>query len=679
MPELYVDLSKDSFEDSASMCGLGEWVLGNVKEWREHYESNYRDKHDEYYRLWRGVWAEEDKTRQTERSRLIAPSLQQAVESNVADIEEATFGRGKWFKITDDFMDEDAKDIVMLRRQLGEDFKKAGVVPDLMETALIAAVFGTGIIEMDIGETVEQKIATREAMQGALTTFGVETKDRVLVKGTPTMPRNFVIDPNATCIEDAFGCATDRFVSVHQIIEMQEAGIYRNVDVGTAATDSEIEADKTLASHEGDKVRLIKYYGLVPRDLLEEYGQEEDEEVITLSQDEKSDSRYVEAIVVIANDHILKAEENPYMMQDRPVVAFKWDNVPSQFWGRGVCEKGYNSQKALDAEIRARVDALALTTHPMLAIDANRMPRGAKSQVRPGKNIVTNGNPNEILMPFKFGAVDQITFAQAAELQKMVAQATGAIEASGLPAAMAGGESTAAGMSMALGAVMKRHRRTLTNFQTNCVEKFVQKAAWRYMQFAPEEYPVRDYKFTVDSTLSMVAKEYEVGQMVQLLQTIGADSPAGTILLDAVVETMALSSSEQMLEALKAAREPNPEAQAMAQRNAEAEVAFKEKQTEALEGQAKESKARAIKYLAEAHDIPTQANIEQVKAVADLKRQDDDDGDFERRMRIADMFIKDRETQIKEKEAAARVATPKAPAPQAPAAPAPSPMGEMFE
>ena len=30
-------------------------------EWRHHYEGNYEEKHDEYYRLWRGIWAENDK------------------------------------------------------------------------------------------------------------------------------------------------------------------------------------------------------------------------------------------------------------------------------------------------------------------------------------------------------------------------------------------------------------------------------------------------------------------------------------------------------------------------------------------------------------------------------------------------------------------------------------------
>jgi hypothetical protein len=654
MPEHYVDLATDTTEMEVNgPDALGEWVMAKVQDWRNDYDSNYRQKHDEYYRLWRGIWAGEDKTRQSERSKLIAPALQQAVESNVADLEEATFGRGRWFNITDDVMDEDHKDVVALRKRLQEDFALANVPVDLSEAALIGAVFGTGIIEIDVQEIKHQKPATREAMGRAVVTFGVETEDRVIVKGIPTMPKNFVIDPNATCIEDALGCASDRFVSRHKIVELQEAGVYRNAEIGTSASDLEIEADKTLTSFEHDKIRLVKYYGLVPRHLLEDAMTEEDEEIVSLSGEEAEDSYYVEAIVVLANDGVLlKAEENPFMFQDRPVVAFQWDVVPGKFMGRGVCEKGYNSQKALDAELRARADALALTTAPMLALDATRMPRGAKPQVRPGKNLVTNGNPNEILMPFNFGKLDQITFSQAAELQKMVGQATGAIEASGLPAAAARGEATAAGMSMAMSAVMKRHRRTLMNYQNNMVAAFVKKAAHRYMQYAPELYPSRDYKFSVYSTLGMVAREYEVSQMTQLMQVV--DGPARDVLLDATIETMALSNSEETVAALEQARQPNPEAQQMQMRDAEAEIKFKESQSVALEGQGRESNARAVKYLAEAKAVPQNTKIDQIKAVADLKQQDDDAKDFEQRMRIADLFIKDRETQIKEAESGIR-------------------------
>ena len=175
-------------------------------------------------------------------------------------------------------------------------------------------------------------------------------------------------------------------------------------------------------------------------------------------------------------------------MKDRPVVAFQWDTVPGLFWGRGVCEKGYNSQKALDAEVRARIDALALTIHPMLAMDATRIPRGHKPQVRPGKMLLTNGNPKEVLHQFNFGSVDQITFAQAAELQKMVQQSTGAIDGAAMAATIGSNNKTGA-VSMSLGPIIKRQKRTLVNFQESFWLKFVKKAAWRYMQFRPRELP----------------------------------------------------------------------------------------------------------------------------------------------------------------------------------------------
>ena len=174
-------------------------------------------------------------------------------------------------------------------------------------------------------------------------------------------------------------------------------------------------AGKACMAYHDEKVRLTKYFGLVPRFLLEQaQPMEEGEEVVNLFGEEGSeedDWDLVEAIVVIANEGtLLKAEASPYMMEDRPIIAFSWDTVPGLFWGRGVCEKGYNSQKALDAEIRARIDALAITVHPMLAMDATRIPRGHKPKIAPGKMILTNGNPSEVLQPFNFGQVSQIFF-----------------------------------------------------------------------------------------------------------------------------------------------------------------------------------------------------------------------------------------------------------------------------
>ena len=620
---------------------LEDWVMTKCENWRDYYESNYEAKFEEYYRLWRGQWDPADSERASERSRIISPALQQAVESNVAELEEATFGRGKWFDISDDMNDPDRQDIQYLRKKLTEDFEACKVRKAVAECLINAAVFGTGVGEVVLEEIKEMAPATQPVMGGDLTAVGVNITDRIVVKLKPVLPQNFLIDPVATSVDDAMGVAIDEFVSKHSVELLQEQGVYNEAYIESAAPDTDLEPDQDLTIYNDDKVRLTKYYGLVPRGLLEAEG-----------VDVEDDSMYVEAIVVIANGGVLlKAEANPYMMGDRPVVAFPWDVVPGRFWGRGVCEKGYNSQKALDTELRARIDALGLTIHPMMAIDATRLPRGAKPEVRPGKMILTNGDPREVLQPFNFGQVNQITFAQAASLQQMVQQATGAVDSAGI-AGQVNGEATAAGISMSLGAIIKRHKRTLINFQQSFLLPFVTKAAHRYMQFDPENYPVADYKFNATSTLGIIAREYEVTQLVQLLQTMKQDSPLYPVLIQSIIDNMNLSNRDELIATMQQASQPDPQQQQMAMMAQQAQLEFQQSQTAALSAQAAESQARAQKYAMDTQLAPEELQIEKINAITrNLQAGDQEDKEFERRLKVADALLKEKAIEGKRQNA----------------------------
>jgi hypothetical protein len=635
----------DVYEDDPIViqASVEDWVISKCEDWRDYYESNYEARFEEYYRLWRGQWDPSDSERKSERSRIISPALQQAVESNVAELEEATFGRGKWFDVSDNLGDTERKDVLFLRNKLTEDFEESMVRKAVAECLINAAVFGTGIGEIVIEEVKEMVPATQPIMDGDLQAVGVNIQDKVKVKLRPVLPQNFLIDPVATSVDEALGVCIDEFVSRHQVELLQEQGVYRDEYVGPAAADTDLEPDQDITIYNDDKVRLTKYYGLVPRELLTDALDDESD----LENVEKG--RYVEAVIVIANGGILlKAEANPYMMTDRPVVAFPWDVVPGRFWGRGVCEKGYNSQKALDTELRARIDALSLTIHPMMALDATRLPRGAKPEVRPGKMILTNGDPREVLQPFNFGQVSQITFAQAGALQQMVQQATGAVDSAGI-AGSVNGEATAAGISMSLGAIIKRHKRTLINFQQSFLIPFVKKAAYRYMQFDPETYPVADYKFNASSTLGIIAREYEVTQLVQLLQTMGQESPLYPTLIQSIVDNMNLSNREELIAAMSQAMQPNPQAQQMQMAVQQAQMAFQQSQTAALNAQAQESAARAGKLVAEAQAVPEELEIDKINAITrNLKEGDQDDKEFERRMKVAEVLLKERQLEGKE-------------------------------
>jgi len=614
---------------------LAEWVLSRCNKWRDHYESNYSAKHEEFMRIYRGIWAPEDVMRDSERSKLIAPATAQAVESCVAEVEEATFGRGKLFDIKDDLNDQEPADIAYLKRKLHEDFAAARIRSSVAEVLVNAAVFGTGIGEVVVEEMKEYKPATRPLMEGDMQEVGVNEVYRPIVKINPVQPRNFLIDPNATCVNSAMGCAIDEYVSRHVVEELQESGVYRDdVYVGSAAADEEIEPDPEIDSRPTDRVRLLKYYGKVPRDLLLSEGVSEDEIA------EKG--AYVEAIIVIANEgELLKAIPSPYMCQDRPIVAFQWDIVPSVFWGRGVCEKAYMSQKALDAELRARIDALALTTHPMMAVDATRIPRGHKLEVRPGRMLLTNGSPSDSIMPFKFGQLDQVTFAQGAQLQQMVSQATGAAEAN---AGMVQNDVTAAGMSMTQGAIVKRQKRTLVNFQENFLIPFVRKAAHRYMQFDPENYPVQDYKFVAFSSLGAMAREYEVAQLAQILQMVPPESPAHGAVIKGIIDHLNVTNRDELLAAIEAGNQPNPEAQQMAMAQQQAQMAVLQGQVQLLQAQAAESQSRANKYNTETELAPTELTLK----YSDQNNDGVADKDFERRVKMAELLLREQELRGKQ-------------------------------
>jgi hypothetical protein len=629
---------------------LKGWVLDKVHQWEEHYESNYLQKHKEYDRIMRGIWDIDDRTRQSERSKLISPVSAQAVESAVAEVEEAVFGRGDPIDIRDDLTDADPMDIVQMRAELLEDFRKRQFRRNCGEVLLTAATVGTGIMEMVLDQITEVVPAT-QPIDANTQAIGIEEKERVVIEYRPIHPRNFRIDPAATSVEGALGVAIDEFVPCHQVTQLQEAGIYRkDAVVGVAAWDTNLEADQSIAQTPQEQCRLIKYYGLVPAELLRADEDDGDDPLAEydIERPERDDGEYIEAIVVIdcTSGELLKAEENPFMMRKRPVVAFQWDLVPGSFWGRGIVEKGYNSQKAVDAELRARADALALTAHPMLAVDGTRMPRGMNAKVMPGKTLVTTGNPNEILRPFNFGEVSQITFAQAEALERMHQRATGTLDSGGMQ--NQAGDARSGAMSMALSGVMKRNKRTLINFQEDFLIPLVERAAWMYIQYDPERFPARDYKFTVAATLGIMAREYETGLLSNLLNTTGKDDPAYLPLMTAIVDNMQLSNREQLKQQIQQAAQPDPAAIEAQQRQAQLQEQLLQAQIAAFQAQANESNKRAEKYEFERRAIPIDLENKRIEAVAkQLANGSADDKEFERRWKMAELLLKERGMDLK--------------------------------
>ena len=286
------------------------------------------------------------------------------------------------------------------------------------------------------------------------------------------------------------------------------------------------------------------------------------------------------------------------------------------------------------------VDAVRSDEH--VGAEATRMPRGFKFEVRPGKTMLTNGNPNEILAPFKFGATDAGNMQTAQTFQSMLLQATGTIDSAGMVGQTVQGEAGLSGMSLALSGLIKKNKRTLMNFQEMFLIPFVEKAAWRYMQFAPEAFPAQDWKFIPASTMGMMAREVEQQQFINLLKTLGPSTPLTPIIMMGIVGNSSLSNRTQLTQMLQQMSQPDQQQQQIQQ--AQMQLTFQKAQVDIgeVESRIMLNQAKAQNTAADTQLKPIEAQAKLASA-ASTNLQDNDTKDFEKRLKLAALALKEKD------------------------------------
>jgi hypothetical protein len=639
-----VDLTPDAtpkeyVEPSENEKELISFIVDHCDRWREYRDQNYMDDWLKYERTWRGIWAAEDVNRSSERSRVISPATQQAIETRHAEIIEGIFGQGDFFDISDDINDQNgAIDVEKLKNQLKEDFKQDKIRKSIDQIVLLGEIYGTGIGEVVTGDE-KQFIPMTVPMGGNQSAYGSGEKTRTSVKINPINPKNFLYDPNGVSVDDCMGVAIEKYVGIHKVAAGIAEGKYRNVDISSFYEDESLEETQQSKNFEDNKVLLLTYYGLVPREYL---GKEDVVDLFNES-DTEDYKDMVEAIIVIGNGSLLlKCEESPYMMKDRPVLSYQADTVPGRLMGRGTAEKAFNMQSAVDGSMRSHMDALALTVAPMVGLDASRLPRGAKFEVKPGKAFLTNGTPSEIIFPFKFGTNDGQAMQTSKEFERMMLMATSTVDSAGAPTQVS---RDAGGIDMATATMIKKYKRVLVNFQEDFLIPFVNKAAWRYMQFDPQRYPSIDVKFIPTATLGIIAREYEQKQLAFLIQTLGANSPLTPILMQSVIKNSSLTNREEMLAQLQKAAQPDPQAQQLQQQGIMLDGALKQAQVQ-------KTQAEAAKATAEAQVTPQVAQAKLVAALSNNLTNGNEEGDFQQRAKIADLMLKEKDLHLKAEDIA---------------------------
>jgi hypothetical protein len=282
----------------------------------------------------------------------------------------------------------------------------------------------------------------------------------------------------------------------------------------------------------------------------------------------------------------------------------------------------------------------------MIGLDASRLPRGAKFEVKPGKAFLVNGNPSEILYPFKFGETSLNNLNTAKEFERMLLQATGTMDGQGM---VSQGNRDGAGMSMAVATIIKKYKRTLVNFQEDFLIPFIQKAAFRFMQFDPERYPSVDMKFIPTATLGIIAREYEQQQFISLLQTLGPNTPVLPLILKGILGNSSLSNRFELIAALDQMSQPNPEAQQLQQAQQQLALQAAQAQIAVSTTQAEQNRAEAQKLSVETQLMPQEVQAKVLASATKNLPQGNESNEFDKRVKIAELMLKEADIKNKSK------------------------------
>lgn len=618
---------------ASRLCG---WISTKVNIWEDVRNRGYQRLWGEYWRMWRGKWNEADMNRLSERSKLVAPALAQSIEQTVSEIEEAIFSRREWFDVGDKAKIADELQALILRDQLIDDLDRTNIKDQLMEAVTNGALFGTMIAKVNVFVGHDQK-ATRDPKTYELKSTN---KKRVLVSVESVRPDEFVPDPVGKDVQQMLGCAQRIQRTMHYVLERIEQGIYRKDALGQIfptrrLKNSDIDQEDPQSintTYESEQVDIIEYHGKVPLRFMTALGKKEEKSYLdriletgTPKEDTENltdGGPMVEAIVTIANNGVLlRAMVNPFTLQDRSIVATQFEKVPGRFWGRGVAEKGYNPQKALDAELRARMDALGYISAPMLGVDSGRLPRGFRFEVKPGKVWTTQGPPKDVLQPVQVGDYNTLTFQQTQEMERMVQMGTGSFDtASALKAQSQSGANGASSNSALMGAFVKRSKRSIANISRNFIKPILEKCLWRYMQYDPIRYPT-DFDLEIKTTIGIVAREVEAMQMTQLMGMLPPDfHQVQLVLAKGVIENTSLSNKAEILKVIDGIINPSPEQQKMAQAAQQAQAELVQAQSALAKAEAARAQAQADLAHAQAFKATHEAQQESLGHQVDMTR-----------------------------------------------------------
>jgi hypothetical protein len=187
------------------------------------------------------------------------------------------------------------------------------------------------------------------------------------------------------------------------------------------------------------------------------------------------------------------------------------------------------------------------------------------------------------------------------------------------------------------------------NFQEDFLIPFIQKAAFRFMQFDPERYPSVDMRFIPTATLVIIAREYEQQQFIGLLQTLGPNTPVLPLILKGILNNSSLTNRFELIAALDQMSQPDPQAQEMQQMQQQLALQAAQAQIAVDTTKAEQNRAEAQKLMTEAQLMPQEVQAKVLASATKNLPSGGEADEFDKRVKIAELMLKEADIDNKGK------------------------------
>lgn len=327
---------------------------------------------------------------------LFVGSTRNKVRATRAKIVDALFGNGRMPFDTNPVRDELQPFADCMETIIELQMEKMGLRTLLKDGVDTLATYGTGFI---CGPFVRQEkhIETKaDTSAGVLQIvedeYPYDAPYYLLANTLDCIP-----DPEARNFRDGLGMFWVTMESPHTVAAWRGDSTYRNIDaalLGGGEARNETGSDRASQLrgisdnwHKGGRIKVARFFGKVPTRMLPEDGYV-DPNAPQIPEDTSTpgdNGDMVDAIVIMAGGHVVKANRAPYSEDCDPVLVCQYERVPHELWGVGVADNNSPHQKVVNAAFRLFMNGKAMALLGTKSVDRSKFLPTEDFKKFPGK------------------------------------------------------------------------------------------------------------------------------------------------------------------------------------------------------------------------------------------------------------------------------------------------------